>query len=225
MKKFNLLITFVVLPVYWIRAIILKKWGTNEQVYAELLRYPKHYLGFRRIKIMAHGAQPDPTTPAIYISNHQSMNDIFVCFGSLNRQFGFIAKQELFTSFITGPFMRLSGSYSLDRDDARASLKTLKGALKDVEAGKSILAFPEGTRSQSKDMLEFKDGMFAIFRKGSAPIVPMYIKESFNEQQDTIHVYFDQAIEAAQYNKLKTKELSDLIFERMNALKNLAYSQ
>lgn len=216
-------ITFLVLPVYWIRSIILHKFASQDKIYAELKRYPKHYLGFRNIKIVSHGDQPDPSVPAIYISNHQSMNDIFVCLGSLNRQFGFVAKKELFTNIVTGPFMRMSSSYPLDREDARLSLNILKQALEDVSKGKSILAFPEGTRSHSKDMLEFKDGMFSIFRRSKAPIVPMYIKESFNEDQNEIHVYFGAAINSDTYASLKGRELSDLLFNKMNELKVLAY--
>lgn len=217
-------ITFLVLPVYWIRSIIIKKFKLKNRVHRELKLYPKHYLGFRGIKVKVCGEQPASDVATIYLSNHQSMNDIFVTIAAVNKQFRFIAKKELFTNIVSGPFMSMSESYALDRDDARASLSLLKKAVADVDNGHSILAFPEGTRSHSKDLLEFKDGIFAILRRASAPIVVMYIKESFNEKQKEIEVYFGKTIEPSEYNKLKTKELSDLVFNNMQDLKSEAYS-
>lgn len=217
-------ITYLILPIYWIRSIYLRKFKSNDEIYKELKRYPKHYLGFRRIKIEVHGNQPDPSIPAIYFSNHQSMNDIFVTLGSVNRQFRFIAKKELFTNIVTGPFMRLSESYALDRTDARTSLTTLKSAVDDVKAGNSVLAFPEGTRSHKKELLEFKDGIFSMLRKAKAPIVVMYIKESYNEKQKSINVYFSDSLVYETYKDFKGKELSNEVRKIMENLMNQAYS-
>lgn len=216
-------ITYLVLPFYWIRSIIITKFNLKDKIHSELKLYPKHYFGFRGIKVKVCGEQTPSDTPTIYLSNHQSMNDIFVSIAAVNKQFRFIAKKELFTNIVTGPFMKMSESYALDRDDARASLTLLKTAVSDLDAGHSILAFPEGTRSHQKDLLEFKDGIFAILRRASAPIVVMYIKESFNEKQKEIEVYFSKTIEADEYNKLKTKELSNLVFNNMQELMNEAY--
>ncbi len=224
MKKFNMLITFLLLPIYWIRSIIIKKFNLKDKVHSELKLYPKHYLGFRGISVKVIGEQTTSDVPTIYLSNHQSMNDIFVTIAAVNKQFRFIAKKELFTNFITGPFMSMSESYALDREDPRASLSLLKQAVSDLEDGHSILAFPEGTRSHKKELLEFKDGIFAILRRANAPIVVMYIKESFNEKQKEIEVYFGKTIKPSEYNKLKTKELSDLVFNNMQDLMNEAYA-
>lgn len=217
-------ITFLVLPIYWIRSIILRKYGSNDKKYRELKIYAKHYLGFRSIKLKIHGEQPDPSVAAVYFSNHQSMNDIFITLGSINRQFRFVAKKELFTSVISGPFMRMSESYALDRDDARASLLMLKDVVSDVKSGSSVLAFPEGTRSHQKELLPFKDGLFSMLRKANAPIVPMYIKESFNEKQKVFNVYFAPALLVSDYENLKGKDLSDLVFSIMESLMRKAYT-
>lgn len=223
MKKFNLFVTYLVLPVYWIRSFFFRKWGSEASIYKELKRYPKHYFGFRRIKIKIHGDQPAADVPVVYVSNHQSMNDIFVTLGSVNRQFRFIAKKELFDNPITGTFMRLTKSYPLNREDARESLMILKEAVNDVNNGASVLAFPEGTRSGKKELLEFKDGIFSMLRKAKAPIVPMYIKESFNEQQKEINVYFGEALQPEYFNKLKGVELSEAVFDIMQELMVEAY--
>ena len=223
MSKFYMAITFLVLPLFWIKSQWLRRFGSPTSIRQEVLSYPRYYLGVRGIKIVMHGLQPDPKIPAIYVSNHQSMNDIFVALGSVNRSFRFIAKRELFENIITGTFMKLTQSYPLDRDDQRQSLKVLKQVIADVEQGASVLAFPEGTRSRQKEMLPFKDGIFAMLKRAKAPIVPMYIKESYIEKNKEIHVYFGDALLSESYEDLNGKALSETVFKTMNALKDTAY--
>lgn len=223
MAKFNMFITFLVLPFYWVRSQFIRRYGTQEKKDKELKMYPKHYLGFRRIKVETHNFDEDMTQNFIFVCNHQSQNDIFVTLSAIKQPFRFVAKKELFENPITGTFMKMSQSYPLDRDDARKSLNILKEAVKDVNEGHSILAFPEGTRSYKKEMLEFKDGIFSVLRRAKAPMVFMYIKESYNEKQKAIHVYFSKPLLPDVYNKMKGVELSQFAFKEMNQLKDLAY--
>lgn len=219
-----MLITFIVLPFYWIRALFLRRFGSQNKKDAELKMYPRHYLGFRNIKVEVVG-NIDYSSPNMYVCNHQSQNDIFVTLDAIKEPFRFIAKKELFESFITGVFMKLSDSYPLDREDARKSLTILKEAVEDVKAGHSLLAFPEGTRSYQKDLLPFKDGIFSMLRKSKADFVPMYIKESYNEKQDIFYVYVGDPIKYPEYKEYRGSALSDYIREKMNELKDLAYKK
>lgn len=216
-------ITFLVLPFYWIRSQFLRQYGSENKINKEMKMYPRHYLGFRRKKVIQHGQQPDPGETVLYVSNHQSHNDIFIALESVNRPFRFIAKKELFESFVTGTFMKMSRSYPLDRDDARKSLLILRQVVEDVKEGHSALAFPEGTRSKQKNLLPFKDGLFSMLKKAEVPIVVMYIKESFNEKQKDFHVYFEAPLYPSDYKDLKGTELSEKVFEMMNHLKDKAY--
>lgn len=203
-----MLVTFMLLPFYWVRAHYLLRFGSEKAIRKELKRYPRHYFGFRGIKVIGHGKLPDQSVPSIYISNHQSMNDIFVAMAIVDRPVRFVAKIELFKNFITSPFMRLSKSYALDRSDAKQSLISLKQAVNDSKEGHTLVVFPEGTRSKRKEMLEFKDGIFQMLRKAESPLIPMYIKESYNEKQKDLHVYFGEAIMPETYQSMNGKELS-----------------
>ncbi len=216
-------ITFLLLPFYWIRSQFLRRYGSENKINKEMKMYPRHYLGFRRKKVIQHGQQPDPGETVLYVSNHQSHNDIFIALESVNRPFRFIAKKELFESFVTGTFMKMSRSYPLDRDDARKSLLILRQVVEDVKEGHSALAFPEGTRSKQINLLPFKDGLFSMLKKAEVPIVVMYIKESFNEKQKDFHVYFETPLYPSDFKDLKGTELSEKVFEMMNHLKDKAY--
>ena len=65
----------------------------------------------------------------------------------------------------------------MDRENARAGLKTILTAIEYVKNGVSICIFPEGTRNDGEElsMLDFKDGAFKIATKTGCAIVPISI--------------------------------------------------
>ncbi|CAM4243823.1 1-acyl-sn-glycerol-3-phosphate acyltransferase [Erysipelothrix aquatica] len=217
-----MLVTFIALPYYWIRSQWLRRYGSDDQIDRELKMYSRHYFGIRGKTITPVNRPVDPGT-CIYLSNHQSHNDIFVTLGIVETPFRFVAKKELFTSFITGSFMKMSRSYPLDREDPRQSLTLLKQALEDTTEGHSLLAFPEGTRSHQKEMVEFKAGMFSVLRKSTVPIVPMYIKNSYKKNTRNYEVFFGEPMLPETFNKLKGTELSLEVKRRMEMLMHQAY--
>lgn len=48
-----------------------------------------------------------------------------------------------------------------------------------MQAGESVVVFPEGTRSKGDAMGEFKAGAFRIACKAGAPVVPVAIDGSY----------------------------------------------
>ena len=48
-----------------------------------------------------------------------------------------------------------------------------------LEQGKSMVVFPEGTRSRGDQMNEFKAGAFRMACKAGAPVVPVAIDGSY----------------------------------------------
>lgn len=219
-----MLVTFIALPYYWIRSFFIKKTGDELKIHKEMKTYPRDFFGIRgkKVKRIQVGQKMDET--CIYVSNHQSMNDIFIAIDSVEEPFRFVAKKELFTNFVTGPFMKMTYSYPLDRDDPRQSLMMLKQVLVDIEAGHSVFAFPEGTRSRQAEMIEFKDGIFAMLRKAKVPMIPLYIKDSFDKKQKIYEVYYGEPVMPDTYNKMKGAELSAYMKARMNELKDIAYA-
>lgn len=214
-----MLLTFTALPYYWIRAKKLLKTGSKEAVQKELKGYGDKFFGIRKKTIVTHGEENYLNLDnCIFISNHQSHNDIFILLSSLKKPFRFIAKKELFDSFIFKNFMKLSQSYPLDRKDDRASLMILKDAVKDIkEDNVSVVVFPEGTRSHSSQMNTFKAGLFSMLRRAKTPFVPIYIHNSFKDDNDVYHVYFGEAIKDF---KLKGPELSKKAYESISKIQN-----
>jgi 1-acyl-sn-glycerol-3-phosphate acyltransferase len=125
------------------------------------------------------GEALDREKPAIYMANHQSNFDIPVLLAHLPVQFRWIAKAELFRIPIMGRAMRGGGYIPIDRRNRSAAFQSLQEAAERVRGGKSIVIFPEGTRSPDGRLKPFKKGGFMLAIASGVPIVPVAIDGTF----------------------------------------------
>lgn len=117
----------------------------------------------------------DYTKPHIFVMNHQSHMDIPAAFMSIPSNIGFVAKKELERVPLFGRVMREAGMIFVDRRDPKKAIASLKegGAL--IRSGVNIFAFPEGTRTTSGHIRQFKKGIFMLALEAGVPIVPMSV--------------------------------------------------
>jgi 1-acyl-sn-glycerol-3-phosphate acyltransferase len=112
----------------------------------------------------------------ILASNHCSNLDPFYVGVPFHRKITFFAKKSLFKG-IVGFWVKNVGALPVDREDVSPSaLKDIFNALK---ARKTLVIFPEGTRSDTGEILPFRKGIGLIVKKSKAIVVPAYIKGSF----------------------------------------------
>ncbi len=114
---------------------------------------------------------PDQTY--IFAGNHASQFDIFVFQGYFPYDFRWMAKKELFRLPVFGQTMLRVGYIPVDRSNSREAMKSLDAAAARIAAGKSVLIFPEGTRSADGRLKEFKGGAVLLAIKAGVPLVPM----------------------------------------------------
>ncbi|MEW6334193.1 MAG: lysophospholipid acyltransferase family protein [Thermodesulfobacteriota bacterium] len=113
--------------------------------------------------------------PQIFMANHQSDFDILIVLAHIPGQFRWIAKKELFKIPIFGKAMRNAGYIEIDRQNHERALKSLDEAAQKIREGKSVVTFPEGTRSRDGKVRPFKQGMFHLAIRSGVPIVPIAI--------------------------------------------------
>ena len=111
--------------------------------------------------------------PYIFTPNHQAHIDIAALLGFLPGNNRFASKKELIDEPVLGAVMRTLGMLPVDRDDPMKSIEVLNRA---VEAGHSIVIFPEGTRSRDGNLLPFKKGPFVAAIEMGFPVVPVILK-------------------------------------------------
>ena len=119
----------------------------------------------------------DMARPALYVSNHTSIFDIFL--GMWLSPLGTVgvAKKEIVWYPILGQIYLLSGHLRIDRsnrDRAVASLQALGELVR--RHNLSIFMWPEGTRSRTGQLLPFKKGFAHLAVATGLPIVPMVVR-------------------------------------------------
>ena len=132
------------------------------------------------VKVKAGGREKiDPAASSIYFANHESFYDILVLFAHLPGQIRFLAKQGLFYLPILGWSMAAAGFVPVDRSDRKRAAASLDVAAKKLKRGKSLVIFPEQTRTQTGELLPFKKGGVLIALKTGYPIVPVGLAGTF----------------------------------------------
>ena len=135
-------------------------------------------LALNGVRVTVLGVENIPHGPVIFMSNHQSSFDILALLAAMPRQFYWIAKKELFEIPVFGTSMRRGGYIPLDRGDGRKAFRSMDNAAKVIREGKSVVMFPEGTRSKDRRLLPFKRGGFLLALRAAVPVVPLTINGS-----------------------------------------------
>lgn len=113
---------------------------------------------------------------AMFVANHNSWMDIpFVGVTVGWRNYKLISKAELGKVPILGKAILLGGHVMVDRSNRKSQIMTLKAGMQWLKEGVHLCTFPEGTRSKTGRLLEFKNGAFKMAHKVGAPIIPMTI--------------------------------------------------
>jgi 1-acyl-sn-glycerol-3-phosphate acyltransferase len=130
-------------------------------------------LAISMIRVKASGLNNILDEPAIYAANHASQLDIPIMCTRVNRPMFFIAKIELQKIPILSQYIKVVGMILVDRKNRERAMASMRTAIQDIQGGKSIAAFPEGTRTKTGELLPFKKGVFTIAKEGRIPIVPI----------------------------------------------------
>ena len=126
--------------------------------------------------VVRHGDRLCPGRGQILVANHQSWFDIFALGTALRHKFSFVGKQELNRIPVVGAAWQKVGNIAIDRTDQQAAIDSLRRVDELLEEGRTIIMFPEGTRSPTGEMGRFKKGAFVMAIKSQVPVVPVAIQ-------------------------------------------------
>lgn len=160
-----------------------------------------HVLGTR---ISFNNNQSIPkNTPIIFVSNHQSLNDIPGISYYLRKYHPkFVSKKELGKGIPSVSFnLRHGGSVLIDRNNPKQSLSILRDFGNFIEVNNySAVIFPEGTRSKTGKPKKFSENGLKMLVKyaPSAVVVPISINNSWKFEKNggfplqlSVHLTFD----------------------------------
>lgn len=187
MKKIDLWFRFILNIIHSLNvmfsSIIYKKiFGSSEKpVWWAHSWWAPHFLWLSGVKLEVEGLDNvDFNKPHFFVSNHQSFIDIPSVFMALPVRLYFVAKKEISKYPIVGVYMKTVEMIFLDRSNAARAAESLVQAGELIRSGKSVIAFPEGTRTKNGEIGEFKKRSFLIAKEAGVPIVPLKIEGAFN---------------------------------------------
>ena len=123
----------------------------------------------------------DPKKSYVVIGNHPSTLDIFTHITALPVSIRFLTKTELFRIPIFGRVLKTLGLPRIDRKNAKANFEKINDSINQViKLGNSIMIFPEGKRSNQKELLPFKKGASHIAKNFNLPIIPVVSHNAHN---------------------------------------------
>lgn len=158
------------------------------------------------------------STPVIIASKHQSVWETAM-WPSFSPHIAVVLKKELLRIPIFGTLICKLGHITVDRKGGqRAIVHMINKAKNVIEDGRSILIFPEGTRSIPGAPASYQRGIGALYRKLGVPVVPaalnsgvFWSRNSFLKYPGTIIMEFLPPIQPGLSNDEFMTELEEKI--------------
>lgn len=119
--------------------------------------------------------QLDPRARYVYLSSHESLTDILALFAALPQPVVMVAKRSLLILPIFSWGMWLAGFVFINRKDRAGAYKSIQKAGARVRRGRSVVVFPEGTRTDDGELQRFKRGGFVLSQSAGVPVIPVAI--------------------------------------------------
>lgn len=167
----------------------------------------------------------------IVIANHCSNLDPIVVGVAFPGKLRYLAKSELFKNPVLGFLIRNLGAIPVSKISNQSAGAALKTFLSLLDAGESILLFPEGSRSFDGKVGAFQGGASLIAEKTGVPVLPAYIYGTYNAmprgaaviKPSKINITFGKIIHPSEISEDLTKrEARQVIMDKMqNAIINM----
>ena len=125
------------------------------------------------IDVTIVGDIPRSTRGRLVVSNHRSTIDV----GVLLQLFGghMVSRGDLSGWPLLGPAARIVGTVFVDRKDAASGAGAIREIRHLLDAGQTVIIFPEGTTFAGDEVRPFHPGAFVAARGVGADIVPLGI--------------------------------------------------
>ena len=160
-------------------------------------------------------------TPVIYASNHRSNADPPILGAGGRGKYAFMAKEELFRNKLFAGLITALGAFPVAR--GKGDTGVIDTSVERLSSGRSLMIFPEGTRSKDGKVGRGHTGAALIAARSGKPVVPVGIVfDGDLKFRKAVTVKYGTPIDPAEYCeisdtpnprqlvKLKNRYMSDI---------------
>jgi 1-acyl-sn-glycerol-3-phosphate acyltransferase len=108
--------------------------------------------------------------------NHSSYVDSLVLAATLPGEPAFVAKRELDSQLVAGPFLRALGCLFVERAVPEGGVADTRKALEAARSGRTLVFFPEGTFTRVAGLRAFRLGAFLIAARQHMAVLPVTLR-------------------------------------------------
>ena len=165
----------------------------------------------------------------IFASNHESALDIPLILGGLPFHIVALAKSELRRVPILGWVMIIAKHVFIDRFNSKRAIESLKKVtLSLTENPRSLMIFPEGTRSRDGQVHQFKKGGLSIALEVGMDVVPLAVcgtgaivaKKSFRLNRGQVELKVGNPIRPADWEGSPKNDFADYVRRQVVIMKS-----
>jgi len=176
----------------------------------------------------------DPERTSVFVCNHVNLFDAFVIYSAIPQ---FVRGWELESHFkipAYGWMMERFGNIPVPAATTPSAVKQLfERTRKALDAGVSLIVFPEGSRTLDGRVGQFRKGIFQLLPQLQYPVVPMSIVGSFEFNRkgswllrpSKIVVHLHETIETKGMSKNETEPLMQRVQEIVSKPVNEFYAR
>lgn len=212
---------FLVIP-YKLYGLTGRKEKQKKYLHKITTRWARRTIQSTGSKVEVIGLENIPSSNVLLVGNHQSLLDIPLLLGYLPMPKGFIAKVEMLKAPIVRGWMKAIGCLFLDRDNLRQSMNVILKGIEKLKAGETLVIFPEGTRTKTGEVGEFKKGSLQLAVKSGVMVVPLTIdgtryvyEEKKRVRPTTIRLTIHPPIDPNTLSDQEKKNLAEIVREQI----------
>jgi len=164
--------------------------------------------------------------PYLYLFNHESLMDAFMLGGAVKHYITAVGAEYQFSYPVWGLLARRHGAIPIKRKELKNAIHSLDKAEEAIRNGISFIISPEGTRTVSGKLGEFKKGPFHVALNTGVTIVPVALLGAYEAKKKTdwrlspgiLTIRFGEPIYSKDYQSMEHVALSAFVREKIQDL-------
>ena len=217
------IIFIILVPFYFLIAVLI----APVKLYALAATFCRIILFFGGQWLKIEGEIPSKYgQPYLYLFNHGSLFDAFMIVAAIPHYVTAVGANKQFSWLIWGWIVKRYGVIPIKRKKLKEAIHSLDLAEDAIRKGVSFLVSPEGTRTLTGEMSNFKKGPFHLAKNTGVTIIPIGLSGAYKAKSKpdwrikpgVLTLAFGNPIVANDYEDKTVEKLRDQVQKEISQL-------